>query len=109
MEFISFVTYKYPRNVTRPLIDGTAITQRMGHIEIIEWRAEWVKAERIRDLVKENFPQESDEDFVVNGEPSIQVVSGLDGHNLFNVSLKATRYVSIEGVSSSTLFSRSVQ
>lgn len=84
-------SYKYPRHAHRETIDGSTTVQYIGDVEVKLWRAEWVKASRIDDLIRQYFPQDSDTAFIIvdRGEPE-QI---LEGHDLFNITVRAQRFV----------------
>jgi len=83
--------YKYPRYAHRETIDGSTTIQHIGDVEVSIWRAEWVKASRINDLIRSHFPQSSDEDYIVIDQGVPEQI--LEGHDLFNITVRAQRFV----------------
>ena len=106
-EFVREYAYKYPRHRVHRLLDGTAVAQYIGMRETKVWTCEWVRAERIRELIEANFPQSDDTDFVIEGEPNVEKAIG-DGHNLFNVSVTASRLLADTAASESPLMTEGV-
>ena len=102
MEFYRETRYTVPRVAVFTLLNAEAVAQVHGFKEIVDFQLEWIKAERIYEALAERFPQNQDEDYAI----TFSADRIFEGHNLFNVSGRAVRYVET-GTSSADLLGRS--
>lgn len=91
-EFKRTVSYSFSRVVAEPSINGNTFSQVIGDKEILDGVIEWVVAERIQQVIEDLVPQLANEDFVLDGEIIPERAIG-EGHNLFNIPFRATRFV----------------
>jgi hypothetical protein len=94
-EFRRSVQYRYQRSALTPTLNGNTIQQTMGDREVIQVTIEWVVADRIFEVLEEEVAQIEASGFVLSGEPNVSRTIG-EGHNLFDVSFTASRFLPSE-------------
>lgn len=107
-EFTKSYTYKYPRVRAVELLDGTTVGQKIGYVEKKIWTCEWVKYDRIATVITAAFPQTSDGDYIIEGKPGIERALG-EGHDLWNISITASRFLEGDAIVSSPLMSSGIR